>query len=217
MGDFPLTLQHSLDRAARLFPHREIVTNTAEGPQRTTYGAWAKRVNRLAYALEKLGVKQGDRVATLGWNTATHLELYFGAPCMGAVLHTLNLRLFPQDVAYIINDAQDSVIFVDADLLPLLERVSDQLGPVRNLVVTNGKANPTDASKLPPILDYEELLAAAPNDTYPWPELDERQAAAMCYTSGTTGNPKGVVYSHRSVLLHSISADTDGRRRALRA
>ncbi|HEY7022433.1 MAG TPA: long-chain fatty acid--CoA ligase [Ktedonobacterales bacterium] len=205
MGDFPLTLQHSLDRAARLFPHREIVTNTADGPQRTTYGEWAKRVNRLAYALEKLGVKQGDRVATLGWNTATHLELYFGAPCMGAVLHTLNLRLFPQDVAYIINDAQDSVIFVDADLLPILEKISDQLGPVRNLVVTNGKANPTDASKLPPILDYEELLAAAPNDTYPWPELDERQAAAMCYTSGTTGNPKGVVYSHRSVLLHSIS------------
>src|SRR5262245_22523642 len=205
MGDFPLTLQHSLNRGARLFPHREIVTNTPEGPQRTTYGAWAKRVNQLAYALEKLGVKQGDRVATLGWNTATHLELYFGAPCMGAVLHTLNLRLFPQDIAYIINDAQDSVIFVDSDLLPLLEKISDQLGPVRNLVVTNGKANPTDASKLPPILDYEELLAAAPSDTYPWPELDERQAAAMCYTSGTTGNPKGVVYSHRSVLLHSIS------------
>jgi acyl-CoA synthetase (AMP-forming)/AMP-acid ligase II len=205
MGDFPLTLQHPLDRAARLFPHREIVTNTAEGRQRTTYGEWAKRVNRLAYALEKLGVKQGDRVATLGWNTATHLELYFGAPCTGAVLHTLNLRLFPQDIAYIINDAQDSLIFVDADLLPILEKVSDRLGPVRNLIVTNGKANPTDASKLPPILDYEELLAAAPSDTYPWPELDERQAAAMCYTSGTTGNPKGVVYSHRSVLLHSIA------------
>jgi fatty-acyl-CoA synthase len=205
MGDFPLTLQHTLDRAARLFPNREIVTNTADGPQRTTYGAWAKRVNRLAYALEKLGVKQGDRVATLGWNTATHLELYFGVPCTGAVLHTLNLRLFPQDIAYIINDAQDSLIFVDADLLPLLEKVADQLGPVRNLIVTNGKANPTDATKLPPILDYEELLAAAPGDAYPWPKLDERQAAAMCYTSGTTGNPKGVVYSHRSVLLHSIS------------
>jgi fatty-acyl-CoA synthase len=123
------------------------------------------------------------------------------------------LRLFPQDIAYIINDAQDSVIFVDADLLPILEKISDQLGPVRNVVVMNGKANPTDASKLPPILDYEELLAAAPNDTYPWPELDERQAAAMCYTSGTTGNPKGVVYSHRSVLLHSIcltQADVGG-------
>jgi fatty-acyl-CoA synthase len=205
MMDYPLTLRHPLDRAATLFARRDLVTNTAEGPQRTTYGAWAKRVNRLAYALRKLGVQKGDRVATLGWNTTAHLEMYFGVPCYGAVLHTLNLRLFPQDLAYIINDAQDGLIFVDADLIPLLERISDQLTPVRNLIVMNGTATPADASKLPPILSYEELLAEAPDDVYPWPELDERQAAAMCYTSGTTGNPKGVVYSHRSIVLHSLA------------
>ncbi len=205
MQDYPLTLRHPLDRAATLFARRAIITNTAEGPQRTTYGAWAKRVNRLAYALQKLGVQKGDRVATLGWNTTAHLELYFGVPCFGAVLHTLNLRLFPQDLAFIINDAQDGLIFVDADLLPLLERIADQLTPVRNLIVMNGTATPTDASKLPPILNYEELLAAAPDGEYPWPDVDERQAAAMCYTSGTTGNPKGVVYSHRSIVLHSLA------------
>ena len=211
MMDFPLTLQHTLDRAARLFSNRAIVTNTVDGPVRTTYGAWARRVNRLAHALKKLGVEPGDRVGTLGWNTASHLELYFGVPCTGAVLHTLNLRLFPQDLAYIINDAQDSLIFVDADLLPLLEKVADQLTSVRNVVVMNGKATPSEGATLPPLLDYDELLAEAPDSDYAWPQLDERQAAAMCYTSGTTGNPKGVVYSHRSIVLHSIcltQADT---------
>jgi fatty-acyl-CoA synthase len=204
MMDYQLTLQHTLNRAARLFSQRAIVTNTPAGPVRTTYGAWARRVNRLAGALEHLGVKRGDRVATLGWNTDKHLELYFGAPCMGAVLHTLNLRLFPQDLAYIINDAGDSLIFVDADLLPLLEKIADQLGPVRNLIVMNGTAQPSGNVSLPPILDYEELLAAE-SEHYAWPELNERDAAAMCYTSGTTGNPKGVVYSHRSMMLHSLA------------
>ncbi len=203
MMDYPLTLHHTLNRAASLFGAREIVTNTAEGPQRTTYGAWARRVHKLAHVLDRLGVKPGERVATLGWNTTAHLECYFGIPCVGAVLHTLNLRLFPQDLAYIINDAQDSLIFVDSDLLPMLEKIADQLGPVRSLIVMNGKATPSDASKLPPILDYEDLLAQAPETDYAWPELDERVAAAMCYTSGTTGNPKGVVYSHRSIVLHS--------------
>jgi fatty-acyl-CoA synthase len=205
MMDVPLTLQHTFDRAIRLFPKKTVVTNTENGPVRTTYGDWGKRVLRLANVLDRLGVKQGDRVATLGWNTTTHLELYFAVPCVGAVLHTLNLRLFPQDLGFIIDDAQDSLIFVDADLLPLLERVSDRLGSVRSLVVMNGSAKPGAGVTLPPLLDYEELLAAAAEE-YTWPELDERQAAAMCYTSGTTGNPKGVVYSHRSMVLHSIVA-----------
>ncbi|HEY7779653.1 MAG TPA: long-chain fatty acid--CoA ligase [Ktedonobacterales bacterium] len=204
MMDYPLTLQHTVERVARLFPHRELVTNTATGPVRTTYGEWAGRVRRLMAALDRLGVQRGDRVGTLGWNTTAHEELYFAAPCMGAVLHTLNLRLFPQDLAFIINDAADGVIFVDADLLPLLEKIADQLSTVRTLVVMNGTAQPTEGVKLPPIVNYEEILADAPA-TSDWPALDERAPAAMCYTSGTTGNPKGVIYSHRSIMLHSLA------------
>jgi fatty-acyl-CoA synthase len=206
MPDFPLTLQHTLGRAERLFANSEIVTNTAEGPRRTTYGAWARRVHQLAGALKRLGVQKGDRVATLAWNTDKHLELYFAVPCSGAVLHTLNLRLFPKDLGFIIQDAEDSVIFVDASLLPLLEKTADYLGGVRNIVVMNGSAQPSGTATvaLPQLLDYEELLAGE-SEHFDWPELDERDAAAMCYTSGTTGNPKGVVYSHRSTMLHSLA------------
>src|SRR5262249_41978811 len=188
--DFGVTLQHTFRRMAGLFADKRVVTNTADGPQRTTYGALTQRVNQLGGVLKQLGVQPGERVATLAWNTATHLECYFAIPCSGAVLHTLNLRLFPQDIAYIIDDAQDSLIFVDADLLPILEKIADRLTPVRALIVMNGRAEPSGQVQLPPIYDYEELLAGQPTE-FAWPRLDERQAAAMCYTSGTTGNPKG--------------------------
>ncbi len=209
MMDYPLTLQHVFNRAMRLFPTREIATVTADGMERTTYGELGRRTLRLASALQALGIGKTDRVGTLAWNSARHYELYFGVPCMGAVLHTLNLRLATDQLGYIIQDAEDKVIFVDPDLLPLLQRASAYLGGVEHVVVMNGPI-PANIDGLPHVIDYEELLASAP-DGYSWPTLDERDPAAMCYTSGTTGNPKGVVYSHRSSFLHAFSvtqADT---------
>jgi fatty-acyl-CoA synthase len=211
MMDYPLTLQHVYDRGRRLFPHTEIVSLTAEGAERTTFGETFARVERLAAALDGLGVRRGDRVATLAWNSTRHYEIYFAVPCMGAVLHTLNLRLGPQQAGYIIQDAADSVICIDADLFPLLLGVKDALGSVKHIIVMNGPM-PENTEGLPPVHEYEQVLASAPA-TFAWPQLDEREPAAMCYTSGTTGNPKGVVYSHRSSYLHAFSvtqADTIG-------
>ncbi|SNB61582.1 long-chain fatty acid--CoA ligase [Thermoflexus hugenholtzii] len=211
MMDWPLTLHHFLDRAARLFPRKEIATRTAAGMHRYTYADFHRRVHRLAHALTRLGIGRGDRVATFAWNTYRHLEIYFAAPCMGAVLHTLNIRLAPDQLIYIINHAEDRVIFVDASLVPLLERIRDQIPTVKAFVIMSD-AGPVQTS-LSPALDYEALLAESPEAPYPWPRLDENAAAGMCYTSGTTGNPKGVVYSHRAIFLHSLAlclADTFG-------
>ncbi|MEA2635025.1 MAG: hypothetical protein QOH92_1792 [Chloroflexota bacterium] len=207
MPDFPLTLQHFLWRSTTLFPTKEIVTRREAGRHRYTYADFGRRVAQLAHALKELGVGPGDRVGTLAWNNYRHLELYFAVPCAGAVLHTLNPRLFPEHLEFVINDAEDKVIFVDASLVPALQRVASSLKGVKHFVVmTDG---PSPNGELKPLASYEELIANRPT-IYPWPDLDERDAAAMCYTSGTTGKPKGIVYSHRSSVLHSYGIAIGG-------
>jgi fatty-acyl-CoA synthase len=203
MQDQPLTLQHVLWRAQRLFDHKEIVTKREEGLHRYSYTDMTRRAARLAGALKRLGVEPGDRVATLAWNNYRHLELYFAVPCMGAVLHTLNLRLFPDQLAYVIEDAEDKVLVVDKSLLPVLNQVAGRIPKVRTLIVMND-GGPLPEHGLGEMLDYEELISGEAEE-FDWPRLDEWSAAAMCYTSGTTGNPKGVVYSHRSQWLHAMA------------
>jgi fatty-acyl-CoA synthase len=204
MMDVPLTLQQIFWRIEKLYADKAVITQKPEGaPARATYGEVAARVRRLASALDKAGIRAGDRVATFAWNTQTHLECYFAVPCMGAVLHTLNVRLFEDQLEYIINHADDRVIFCDRSVLPSLERLADRLAGVRLVVLMNEGAESSGA--FPNVVDYEEFLAAG-DPAFAWPDLDERTAAAVCYTSGTTGNPKGVVYSHRSQTLHALVA-----------
>src|SRR6476469_2217340 len=169
MQDYPLTIQHILWRIERLFGRKEIVTKREDGVQRSTYGEFAPRVHRLAHALQRLGVRPGDRVGTLCWNNARHLELYYAIPCMGAVLHTLNLRLFPQQLEFVIKDAEDKVLFVDQTLLPLLKPLAGKMPSVKQIVLM-GNGTPVPENDLGEMLDYETLLAAE-SDDYPWPKL----------------------------------------------
>ncbi|MBI3941863.1 MAG: long-chain fatty acid--CoA ligase [Chloroflexi bacterium] len=202
MMDFPLNLNYILRRAQQLYPRKEIATKVGSAMHRYTYADFYQRVNRLAYVLDNLGVGPGDRVGTFAWNTHRHLEAYFAIPCKGSVLHTLNIRLFPEQIVYIINHAEDKVILVDQTLLPLLEKLASRLPTVKHYIVMGDSEYQTT---LTPHSSYEQLLRDAPSGPYPWPEIPENQAAAMCYTSGTTGNPKGVLYSHRAIVLHSFS------------
>ena len=212
MMNYQLLIPDMLRRAATYFPHKEIITREGEGVHRYTYRDLAARVNRLCNALGALGVGPGDRVGTFGWNTYRHLEAYFAPPSMGAITHTANIRLAPEDLVYIINHAGDKVMLLDPDLAPILEPLAPRLETVEHYIIMT--ADPEFQTSLPSALIYEELLAAAAPEYAP-PALDENAPAGLCYTSATTGRPKGVTYTHRSQVLHSLmecSADAVGVR-----
>ena len=208
MMDYPLTLTHFFERSRRLFAKKMLATRVPGQPLfRYTYADFAERTLRLAGLLRDLGIKKGDRVATLAWNSHRHLEVYWAAPLSGAVLHTLNFRLSAQDLTYIINHAQDTIIFADASVYPMLAGIRDKIPSVKHIVLMKDTADGVVPDGLP---EYETLLAQA-RPLERWPELKETDALGMCYTSGTTGHPKGVVYTHRGIFLHCLAqmaADT---------
>jgi fatty-acyl-CoA synthase len=202
----PLLISSFLTFAATYHQDREIVSRLVEGPlHRYTYAQAEERARRVANVLRGLGAKFGDVIGTLAWNTHRHLEIWYGTSGSGLVCHTINPRLFPEQIAYIVNHADDKVLFIDLTFVPLVEKIADKLKGVRHFVILTDRAHMPQTS-LPDALCYEELVAqASPN--FAWPDFDENTASSLCYTSGTTGNPKGVLYSHRSTAIHSMVAN----------
>jgi len=203
MQDGQLSIANLLRHGSRVHANAEVVTWTGEGARRATFAEVARESARLAHALRGLGVTSDQRVGTFMWNNNEHLVAYLAVPAMGAVLHTLNIRLFPEQLTYVANHAEDHVVLVDATLVPLLAKVLPTFETVKHVVVVNGDASALTAPEGVTVHSYADLLDGQP-DEFEWPSVDENSAAAMCYTSGTTGDPKGVVYTHRSIWLHSM-------------
>ncbi len=206
----PLSVGSLMEHAESFFPKKEVISQTHDKLHRLNYGEIGQRTRRLMSILNELGISKGDRVGTLAWNHHRHLEVYFAAPGMGAVLHTINIRLSPEDIIYIINHAEDRILFIDEDILPLIEHIHTHLATVEAYVVMTDKAELPD-STIQPLYSYEELLSTGDPSYEFAKDIDENQPAGMCYTSATTGKPKGVVYTHRAIVLHSFAlglADT---------
>ncbi|HCD26232.1 MAG TPA: long-chain fatty acid--CoA ligase [Gammaproteobacteria bacterium] len=204
MQHTPLLMSNFLDRGATVAPNEEIVTATDSGVRRQTYRETRDRAHQLAHALSDAGIAIGDRVGTFMWNGSRHLEAYHACAGMGAVLHTLNVRLSEKDLEYIINHAEDKVIIADADILPLLEKLNGRIPTVTQIIVATEAGFEGWSTELPNPIDYEAFIAGKPTN-YEWPQIDENSPLGLCYTSGTTGNPKGVEYEHRSQYLHTLT------------
>ncbi len=206
MQDWPLLCHRIIEHAAKYHGTQEVVTRSVEGPiHRTNYAEIHARALKVSQRLDREGIKLGDRVATIAWNTWRHLEVWYGIMGIGAICHTVNPRLFPDQIAWIINHAQDRIVMTDITFVPILEKIADQLPSVERYIVLTDKAHMPQTT-LKNAVAYEDWIAEA-DGKFKWKDFDENTAAAMCYTSGTTGDPKGVLYSHRSNVLHGLMAN----------